>query len=481
MKRSMAAVVSCLAALGAFAQQATPPPCYSCFFKSASTELVPTYREYSATDPLVSGDIRFILWRATGKPDCGVLDDFHRAAESGDRDRRLQAQAVIGFTASECKQDASKAFEKAALMAKAVQRKSEAETFRDLSKGRFQPQFEDVSIVNSLTAPSDAKTMILGESTIILTPGMKVGTQVERVARDWQSYELGWGFTRRPLDRKAILDYHEGAFVGRMMDEAHVELIPLSGTLVARKGDRSDKWYAADEKGVFRFNVVNDKIQYPTTHVSGNVGWITDTHGISAIVAPALEYRVRLVVGCGDTEGKAKAAFYLAQHGVDVVTPADRYDYLLLGYEGAGTILGTAPIHKVGDNVVIGHQPVKFDLKEPIIAQDTDVDYPAQYYDAPARYLRRLASVVPITVQYVKVTDANQLDRFYSIAKDFNSTVIAVRILTRDEDVSLRRWLKGDPKRRAILFHSGLYPYAQGLFADFPSQVTFGDLHPRFE
>ena len=30
-------------------------------------------------------------------------------------------------------------------------------------------------------------------------------------------------------------------------------------------------------------------------------------------------------------------------------------------------------------------------------------------------------------------------------------------------------------------FHSGLYPYAQGLFRDYPSQVTFGDLHPRFE
>jgi hypothetical protein len=421
MRRLAVVLVICLVGLKSSAQQDINPPCYSCFFKSASTELVRTYREYNATDPLVSGDARFIVWRATGTVDCGALGDFRHAAESDDPDRRLQAQAVIGFSAPECKQDASKAFEKASSIAKSVQRKSEAETFRELSKGRFQPKFGDILIVSSLTVPSDAKTMILGESTVTLIPGTKVGTQVERVARDWQSYKLGWEFTRRPLGRAAILDYHEGAFVGRMVDEAHVEIIPLSGTFVARKSDRSDKWYAADEQGVFRFNVVNDKIQYPTTHVSGNVGWITDTHGISAIVAQALEYKVRAVVGCGDTEGKAKAAFYLAQRGVDVITPADRYDYLLLGYEGKGTILGTAPIHRVGDNVVIGHQPIKFDLKEPIIVQDTDVDYPAQYYDAPARYFRRLASVVPITVQYVKVTDANQLDRFYSIAKDFHS------------------------------------------------------------
>jgi hypothetical protein len=481
MRRFTAVLVICLVGIKSSARQDINPPCYSCLFTSASAELVPTYRKYNATDPLVSGDVRFILWRATGTQDCGTLSDVRRAAESDDPDRRLQAQAVIGFSAPECKQDASKAFQKAASLAKAVQRKSEAETFLDLSKGRFQPKFGDILIVSSLTVPSDAKTMILGESTVTLVSGMKVGTQVERVARDWQSYELGWDFTRRPLRQTAILNYHEGAFVRRMVDEVHVEIIPLSGTFVARKSDTSDKWYAADEKGVFRFNVVNDKIRYPTTHISGNVGWITDTHGISAIVAQALEYKVQVVVGCGDTEGKAKAAFYLAQHGVNVVTPADRYDYLLLGYEGRGTILGTAPIHKVGGNVVIGHQPIKFDLKEPIIAQDTDVEYPAQYYDAPARYFRRLASVVPITVQYVKVSDANQLDRFYSIAKDFHSTVIAVRILTPDEDVSLRRWLKGDPKRRAILFHSGLYPYAQGLFADFPNQVTFGDLHPRFE
>jgi hypothetical protein len=30
-------------------------------------------------------------------------------------------------------------------------------------------------------------------------------------------------------------------------------------------------------------------------------------------------------------------------------------------------------------------------------------------------------------------------------------------------------------------FHSGLYPYAQGLFRHLSSQVTFDDLHPRLE
>jgi hypothetical protein len=53
-------------------------------------------------------------------------------------------------------------------------------------------------------------------------------------------------------------------------------------------------------------------------------------------------------------------------------------------------------------------------------------------------------------------------------------------VMTGVEDERLRVWLKGAAQRRAVLFHSALYPYAQGLFRDFPRQVTFGDLHPRF-
>jgi hypothetical protein len=161
--------------------------------------------------------------------------------------------------------------------------------------------------------------------------------------------------------------------------------------------------------------------------------------------------------------------------------PADRYSYLLLGYKGKGTILGGAPVHFVDGVPVIGHQPIRFSLKEVFVVQTTKEDYPIQYYDAPAKYFRRLSATIPIDVVYVNVTGTDQLDRVYSIAKDNATAVIGVRITTWDEDKSLRNWLKEDPKRRAILFHSALYRFAQGLFADFPNQVTFGDLRPRFE
>ena len=69
------------------------------------------------------------------------------------------------------------------------------------------------------------------------------------------------------------------------------------------------RWLAADGDGVFRYEVLPDKIQYPTTLVAGDVALITDTHGISALVNAARREGVSLVVGCGDSIGKMKAAF----------------------------------------------------------------------------------------------------------------------------------------------------------------------------
>src|SRR2546430_17607370 len=86
------------------------------------------------------------------------------------------------------------------------------------------------------------------------------------------------------------------------------------------------------------------------------MGWIEDTHGISAVVSQALEFNSQVVVGCGDSEGKAEAAFYLAQKGLDVVMPGDRYTNLLLGYKAKGVIIGTAPVKLVKGTGLIGHQ-----------------------------------------------------------------------------------------------------------------------------
>jgi hypothetical protein len=476
--------------------------CYSCFFKNDPEvkidKLVAYFRDLGATDPLVRADARFVVWRATGNKDCGALDDYRRV--SGDADRLLMAHADIGFSARECGlTDESEDFKRAAKYAAELGRYSESRALRELSAGSFNPKFADVAIETHVTVPSSAKSMVLGESYIPLTPGMRVGTQVERVYRDWLgtvwdgTNAMAWDFTRKPVALPIVRDdsnhaHHEGALIEEIQKRVNISVTPLFGTLIAKNPDAPDpdeegQWYAPDENGVFRFKVLLDKVEYPTTHVSENVGWITDTHGISAVVSQALEYKSQLVVGCGDYEGKMKAAYYLAQQGVNVAFPGDRFEDMLIGHKGKGTLIGTAPVHRVGDGrrtgpgFVIGHQPVRFSLSELIVAEDTTARYPTQYYDAPARYFRRLSSYVPLNVEYVAVDDENQLDRVLNAA----AAVVAVRIRTDKEDAMLRQWLLQSPQNRAVLFHSGLYPWAQGLFADFPSQVTFGDLRPRFE
>jgi hypothetical protein len=471
-------------------------PCHACFFKDAgivpSKKLIPYFHSLSnSQDPLVSGDARFILWRATENKDCGALEEYRKVG--GAVERRLSANADIGFSAWECNQPGSKALKQAAALAARLKRQPEAKALNEIAAGTFHPTFADTHIETSLRVPANAHTMILGESTTVLTPGMRIGAQVERVYRDWLAEEFGgehsftWDVSMSPAAVPIVRDpgnraYHEGALVEAIQGVADVKVIPLFGTLIARNPAASDpdgegQWYAPDENGIFRFKVLMDKVQYPTTHTFGDVGWITDTHGISALVSQALEYKTQLVIGCGDSEGKVKAAYYLAQRGVNVVFPGDRFEDMLIGYKGKGGLIGTAPVKRVDGVAVLGHQPVKFSLSELIVAEDTSTLYPNQYYDAPARYFRQLSKFAPLNVAYIKVDNENQLNKVLDRA----ASVVAVRIRTDKEDGLLRWWLLKSPKNRAILFHSGLYPYAQGLFRDFPSQVTFGDLHPRFE
>jgi hypothetical protein len=442
--------------------------------------LVPFYKsQINVKDPIVAADARFIVWRATGVKDCAALDLYRGA--SGNRDRRLIASANLGFSAWECSQDGTPALKTASKLAAELQRHWEAKALDRLASGRLTPRFKDTKIRTDLIIPRTAKSMVLGESTIELTPGLRVGTQIERVYRDWLSYELPWDMTKNAVTLPLVWDdahnrpYHEGAVIATIQQVAKVRLTPLSGTLIARNAE--GKWYGPDDRGIFQFEILNDKVEYPTTHSDGDFAWVVDTHGISALVSQALESRSQLVVGCGDSEGKAKAAYYLAQKGVNVLMPADRYQYLLIGYQGKGTIIGTAPIKGLNGRPVIGHQPVKISLSELIVVEDTKQIYPLQYYDAPSRYFRQLSDSVPLHIKYVTVDQEDQIGRVLRAA----DSVVAVRVKTENEDLELRRWLRESPRHRAILFHSGLYPFAQPLFSDFPHQVTFGDLRPRFE
>jgi hypothetical protein len=486
------ATVSVARSVGPPAQAA--PLCHTCFFENAGIipgkKLVPYYLSLlDSKDPLISGDARFIIWRATGNKDCAALDNYRSVR--GPAERRLTANANIAFSAWECNQSGSDALVHASKLASVLGRNSEARILNQIAIGNFRPKFAETPIETSVIVPPNAKTMVLGESTIFLTRGMRVGTQVERVYRDWLGEEFDgkdlfkWDVTGNPAALPIARDdanraHHEGALVEEIQKRVDVNVKPLFGTLIASDGE---KWFGPDDQGVFRFEILDDKVQYPTTHTYENVGWITDTHGISAIVSQAIEYKSQLVIGCGDYEGKVKAAYYLAQRGINVVFPGDRFESMLIGYKGQGVLMGTAPVHKMegtrrrGSAFVIGHQPVRFALSDVIVAEDTDGRYPIQYYDAAARYFRQLSKFVPLKVKYVKVDDENQISKVLDAA----DSVVAVRVRTAEDDAMLRGWLLRSPENRAVLFHSGLYPWAQALFTDFPAQVTFGDLHPRFE
>ncbi len=457
--------------------------CYSCAWEGydpkVRDELIAYYRQYFPQDRLLYADARFALWRATGTPNCDVLDEYRNAAAHDPSSfRRYVAGATLAFSGPECGQDTRHRLKDAARAASDAGLSAEADIFRSMLQGGERLRFSDIEIRNRLVIPAGATTMVLGESAIPLTPGMRVGTQVDRVMRDWISAQMKWPASDQPVSAP-LIGYHEGALIKRMLDLQDVKVYPLAGAPVAQ---RNERWYAADDGGTFRFEVLNDKMRYPTSHALSDVGWIEDTHGISVLVPQAVERKMQLVVGCGDSVGKMNAAYYLAQKGISVFMPGDRYQDLLLGYDAPGTILGGAPVHKVGTQALIGGQPVRFSLAETFVVEHTLKAFPMQYYDAPARYFRALRRAArDLKLEFVEVDEPGQLARVLERADQTRARAVAVRVMVEDEDKDLRAWLEKDKSRRAILFHSALYPFAQQLFQDFPQQVTFGDLHPRFE
>lgn len=481
-------IIGGLAVYGGFSYRKrkylTPAACYSCFWQAQSAQLrkdlVDFYRQYKNPDDLVMGDVAFILWRATDQPNCDAREQYREAAKGEvDTYRQYIAHAILAFSGPECGEQSPAEYAKAADLARKLGFEGEGRILDQIGRGSITPEYEDVEIKTGLAFPKGAKTMVLGESRIEIDAGTKLGAQVDRVSRDWLSYQMKWDLTGVAMPSKNVLTWHEGAFISKIAAATPVEVYPMTGTVIAKLGD---KWFAPDEKGVFRFQVLDDKVEYPTTHVAGRFGIIEDTHGISALVSQSLNRGMQVVIGCGDSEGKAKAAYYLAQRGVNVVMPGDRYTYELVGYEGKGMVIGTAPVRKEGDKAIVGGQPVKFALNESIVVENTKRNFPLQYYDSGARYFQQLTKFgVPLKLDYVMIDDVNQISRVLVRADQTGATAVAVRVVTKQEHDELAKWLQESPQRRAILFHSGLYQFAQPLFEKFPQQVTFGDLHPRFE
>jgi hypothetical protein len=485
------AVLALACSVGAVpaADPPAPPVCHECFWDDHDPdlrrELSRFYAALETDDRLVAADIERLLARVRRDAGgtCDALATFKKVRR-GERDpeRRLLIDETLAFDAAACGRDPGRAFRRAARSAAAAGDTLKAHVYAGLVTGASPPAVEPTILETSarlarVEIPAGAETYVLGESAIRVPAGKRVGVQVERTVRDWFSYRMRHDFRARPREVGELLDYHEGARLRDVLDVADAEVVPLGGALAVRHGDR---WYAPDAEGRFRFEVLPDKLQYPTTRVHGDLALLVDTHGISALVAPAVRAGAQLVVGCGDSAGKVAAACDLARRGIDVYFPCDRFVGDLIGYDAPGTLIGSAPVRGEGGVAVIGDRPVELRVDEPLVVQDTAERGAIQYYDAPARYFRRLAELVPLRIEWVSAAAAGQSARVVAAAERLDARAVAVRVWTEEDYRAVRDWLAGSPDRRAVLFHSVAYPAGERLFREFPGQTTFGDPRPRF-
>jgi len=277
-----------------------------------------------------------------------------------------------------------------------------------------------------------------------------------------------------------LTTWHEGKKIRELVDITGAKVLPVTGTLVKLF---QDDWYAPDAEGVFRFRISEDKVlNFPSTIVlDDQTAIINDTHGISAIAWDALD--ADLVIGCGDAIGKRDAAYYLADSGVNVYMPTDRYIGTLIGTQTKGIIIGSAPIKATKDGAVIGDQIVAFDVNEPIVVSNTNGRYPLQYYDTPYRYFKELEKYIgkPMNIISVDVLEYGKAIVVVDEARKIGAKLIGIRVKSKEEHDAVYTWLKEDKGNRAILFHTAVYPEGYKLFNEFPEQTSFGDIYPKFE
>ncbi len=338
---------------------------------------------------------------------------------------------------------------------------------------------EPIVMEKHALAKENIKKITIGKSSIKVDKDSLIKVQVDRVTRDWlQAYNIKsspWAFS---LD--SVTDWHEGQKIRELIELTGAKVFPVSGTKVKKLDNR---WYAPDSEGNYRFEVSEDKVlHFPTSIViDENTAIINETHGISAIAWNSTD--ADLVIGCGDSLGKMDAAYYLAEKGVNVYVPTDRYIGTLLGIKTEGMIIGTAPVKKSEDGAIIGDQPITFDIDETIVVSNSDGGYPLQYYDTPNRYFKELERYIGKTLNIipVDVLQYGKGDNVIEKAIELDATLIGMRVKSKQEHDAVYTWLKEDKDRRAILFHTAVYPDGYKLFYEFPEQTSFGDIYPEFE
>jgi hypothetical protein len=339
---------------------------------------------------------------------------------------------------------------------------------------------EKIIIRKTVVQQKDFQKVIIGKSMIRVTRGTKIKTQVDRLSRDWL-YAHHVTLSPNTIYDKNFEKKHEGAVIKELMDKTGAKVYPVWGTRVERF---NENWFAPDAEGIFRFEISKEKvINCPTIFiVDERSAILNDTHGISAIAWDSID--AELVVGCGDNPGKMDAAYYLAERGVNVYMPTDRFIAMLMGTNSKGMIIGSAPIKEAAGGVIIGDQPIVVDINEKIVvSNDSSGEYPLYFYDAPYRYFCELEKYLDkkMNIFPVNVLEYEKAMVVVDTARQLGAKLIGIRVKSKEEHDAMYAWLKENKNNRVILFHTAIYPDGRKLFYEFPAQTSFGDIHPEVE
>lgn len=443
----------------------------------------------NSSSNFAKGDILLVKGRLTDNQSlvCSAVQYYESVSKSNKEEYALALETIASLP---CGADRRGSLKATASVWKSIGNFHRAEILESLSKGmRPELKFDASEIVPEFNKRKNVKEIVLGSSAITITPSTRIIAQVDRVTRDWLGGQLALSpWSKKPLsvfserltgpkdELWPEIGWHEG---GRLK-----EILPVTktfdvavGTLIAKQ---DNKWYAPDDNGVFSFEVPIDKVLYPTTRfLTENIGVIIDSHGVNMLVEQSLRKKADVVISDCDHPGKVKAAAYLSSKGVKVACFPDKFSYLALG-QGI-SLLASPPLKKLASTVVIGSQPVKISVNEPIVVINaTDEKYALWYYQTPASYFSSLDKIVPLNLVFVMISDFNQTGKVIETAEEINSSVIAVRVFNKNDAEAVRSWLGQDKNNRAVLFHSASYPQGQLIFREFPEQTTFGDVNPVF-
>lgn len=446
-----------------------------------------------SADNFARGDALLIMGRLLKNDSiiCSSLEYFDRVNSTNPEERALifETSASLG-----CGRNRPAFLRAAAEEWKKAGNMPRAKLLSNLAGGKSQKLvFDDNAVNSNFTVISGYKSpivpelhklsssFIIGSTKIILNSSSTILSQTDRVYRDWLGGQLQNPFKgdilvtfseRLRYNESELLPeigWHEGA---RVRDLKKVNLTHLSavGTLVAKKGSR---WFASDDKGVFRFEVPLDKLLYPTTRfLRRDLAVIIDTHGVNMLVEQSLRNNVSAVISDCDHPGKVYAAKYLSDSGVPVACFPDKYVYLALGHNLS--LVGSPPIIIENETAVIGGRPLEFNLSERFVAvNSTDDAYALWYYQTPASYMAVLENA-GLNVTYVSLDDFGQMSKATGKAREIKASVLAARIFSKSDYDEVKLWLEEDSSRKVIVFHTASYPYGQKLLREFP-QVTFDD------